>query len=105
MFSLSKIGFKPKLGVFGVENKQKNEVKIQNFTHKVSIKPKILSLQQGRIFNISLGGGGGGGGQIMGVVIFSLAQRRFTPPHLRKFFPDIVLLARRNFAHTIQDLL
>ena len=34
-----------------------------------------------------------------------LARRRFAPPHSRELFPDIGLLARRNFAHTIQDLL
>ena len=51
----------------------------------------------------------GGCGQIMGGFnLFpdnELARRRFAPPHSREFFPDIGLLARRNFAHTIQDLL
>ena len=65
-------------------------------------------LKQGLIFIISLGGegggGGGGGGGVWtnrglgpGGVIFS--------PHSHEFFPDIGLLARRNFDHTIQDLL
>ena len=51
----------------------------------------------------------GGCGQIMGGCnLFpdnELARRRFAPPHSHEFFPDIGLLARRNFAHTIQDLL
>ena len=34
-----------------------------------------------------------------------LVWRRIAPPHSREFFPDIGLLARRNFAHTIQNLL
>ena len=50
------------------------------------------------------GGGGGGGGGVWtnhggGGVICSLITGS------REFFPDIGLLARRNFAHTIQDLL
>ena len=62
------------------------------------------------IFHFGGGGGGGGGsGQIMGGCnLFpdnGLARRRFAPPHSREFFPDIGLLARRNFAHTIHDLL
>ena len=51
----------------------------------------------------------GGCGKIMGGCILfpdnGLARRRFATPHSREFFPDIGLLARRNFAHTIQDLL
>ena len=52
----------------------------------------------------------GGCGQIMGggCNLFPdnmLAWRRFAPPHSLDFFPDIGLLARNNFAHTIQDLL
>ena len=31
-------------GLLGVENKPKNEVKVQNFTHKMSIKPRIFRL-------------------------------------------------------------
>ena len=51
------------------------------------------------------GGGGGGGG---GCNLFpdnGLARWGFAPPHSHEFFPDIELLARRNFGHTIQDLL
>ena len=40
------LGFKPKLGVLGVENKLKNEVKIKKFPYKISLKPKILHLLQ-----------------------------------------------------------
>ena len=40
-----KMRFKPKLGVLGggMENKLKNEVKIQNFPYKMSIKSKNLA--------------------------------------------------------------
>ena len=34
------------LGVPGVGNKPKNEIKIQNFPHNMGIKPKILHLQR-----------------------------------------------------------
>ena len=65
----------------------------------------MYNIFQGRIFIISLGGCG----QIMGRCnLFPdnvLARQRFAPPHSREFFPDIGLLARRNFAHTIEDLL
>ena len=64
-----------------------------------------VNVGQGRIFNISLGGVWTNHG---GCNLFpdnGLARRRFAPPHSREFFPDIGLLARRNFAHTIQDLL
>ena len=53
--------FKPKLGVLGVENKPKNEVKIQNFPHKIRRKPTILCLRratlvkQGKLIYIILG--------------------------------------------------
>ena len=47
--------------------------------------------------------GGGGGCNLF--PDNGLARRRFAPPHSLEFFPDIGLLARRNFAHTIQDLL
>ena len=50
-------------------------------------------------------GGGGGGGVCNFFPDNGLARRRFAPPHSHEFFPDIGLLARRNFAHTIQDLL
>ena len=39
-------GSSPSCGVLGVKNKPKIEVKIQNFPHKMSAKPKILRLRR-----------------------------------------------------------
>ena len=64
------------------------------------------TLIQGRIFIISLGGCGQimGGCNIFPLITGSLggALRHLTRVNL--FFPDIGLLGRRNFAHTIQGL-
>ena len=59
---------------------------------------------QGRIFIISHGGVWTNHGGCNFFPDNGLARRRFAPPQ-REFFPDIGLLARCNFAHTIQDLL
>ena len=56
-------------------------------------------------FSLFHWGGGGGGGGCNFFPDNGLAWRRFAPPHSRELFPDIGLLARRNFAQTIQDLL
>ena len=44
--STPQLEFKFKLGALGVENKPKNEVKIQNFPNRMSIKPKMLRLRR-----------------------------------------------------------
>ena len=84
---------------------------LTHYPHTLTHYPHTLThppiyIYQGRIFIISLGGvdkSWGGGCN------FSpdngLARRRFALPHSREFFPDIGLLARRNFANTIRDLL
>ena len=76
------------------------------------VLPRINSNSRTDFDYFTWGGGGGGGGGVWtnhgGCNCFpdnGLARRHFAPPHSREFFPEIGLLARRNFAHTIQDLL